>query len=257
VQLPQIRTLHQEAGSRSRYACGIAQKITVAFMAGMLAVSTAGPAFADGHRHQHAVSAAKKKGNKSKTVTKTFSSEEEIAIPAAGSADARGESDPYPSTIDVAGFKKARITDVNLTLRGLSHTFVPDFKVLIVAPGGRNAFVMASVGNNSPVFAGANDLTLTLDDEAEEALPATDALTSGSFQPFSQNAGVNSFPVPAPPLSGDVALATFDGLNPNGQWRLFILDGGQSDVGALDGGWSLEITAKAKVKAKQKHKKRH
>jgi subtilisin-like proprotein convertase family protein len=155
------------------------------------------------------------------------------------------------------GFKsKARISDVNLTLHGLSHGFAHDLFILLVAPGGRNAVVMGEAGINGPESA-MDDLTLTLDDEADEALPVDEPFTSGAFRPLN-NAEFDLqpiFPAPAPTPSDEVALSTFDGLNPNGEWQLFIVDHGGGDVGSLVDGWSLEITAKHKIK--RKRKKRH
>src|SRR3954467_263219 len=72
-----------------------------------------------------------------KNVHKTFSNTGQIAIPS------NGEATPYPSTIQVNGFKKGKIKDVNLTLRNFSHTFPDNVDVLLVAPNGRNALVMS------------------------------------------------------------------------------------------------------------------
>jgi subtilisin-like proprotein convertase family protein len=200
---------------------------------------------------------AKKKDRKFKTVTKTFTNESTIAIPAVGSSGAFGPADPYPSTIAATGFtSKARISDVDLTLHGLSHGFAHDLFILLVAPGGRNAVVMGEAGING--FESAmDDLTLTLDDEADEALPVDEPFTSGAFRPLN-NSELDLqfiFPAPAPTPSDDVALSTFDGINPNGEWRLFIVDNGGGSTGSLADGWSLEITAKHKAKRKRKKRR--
>jgi hypothetical protein len=39
------------------------------------------------------------------------------------------------------------------------------------------------------------------------------------------------------------ALSTFDNLDPNGAWRLFIGDDTLAVDGAISGGWELTITA--------------
>lgn len=180
-------------------------------------------------------------GKKGRSQHKTFSSPNALLIPDNTTAD------PYPSTIEVSGFKKGKITDVNLRLRGLNHGYADDVDVMLVAPDGRNAIVMSDVGGNT----NALSLTLTLDDEAGATLPDGDPLTSGAFQPANYEA-VDAFPgAPAP--SGDVALSTFDGGNPNGVWSLYVVDDTNVDIGAFSGGWDLEITAKAKKD--KKHKK--
>jgi subtilisin-like proprotein convertase family protein len=237
-----------------------------------LLVSAATPAFAgqpdhgrhDGRRAQqeHGLSAAKKHHGKSKTVQKTFDNGDAIAIPAAFEQDDFGPADSYPSTIDVSGFKQAKITDVNLTLRAFSHTFTQDVDVLLVAPDGRNLVVMGDVGGIDPDASAVANLTITLDDEAASPLPvaADEALTNGSFQPLDQfgltdrdDPDLLDFPNPAPEPSGDQTLSTFDGSDPNGEWQLFVLDDTELDRGALENGWALTITATSKVKAK-KHK---
>jgi subtilisin-like proprotein convertase family protein len=189
---------------------------------------------------------------KFKTVTKTFANPGEIVIPEDG-VEGSGPALPYPASIPVSGFKKANITDVNLTLHNYSHEFTPDVDVLLVAPGGRNATVMSDVGifeEPSP----ASSLTLTLDDEASLPLPIDAPPTSGTFRPldaFGDSDTLLAFPAPAPAPSGSDALSTFDGIDPNGEWQLFILDDTGGDEGAVDDGWSLTIAAKLKKKKKR------
>jgi subtilisin-like proprotein convertase family protein len=205
------------------------------------------------------VSAERKKGGKNRrNVTKTFSSDAGIAIPDAQIVDGIGAANPYPSPINVSGLKEGRVVDVNLTLRGFSHTFPGDLNVLLVAPDGRNALVVSDVGDpdsNEAVV----DLSITLDDEAATRLPEVALLTSGAFQPTDgsipgPNGDIDGFPAPAPSPSGAVALSTFDGINPNGEWQLFVLDDEEDDIGAFAQGWSLEITASTKTKpGKGKH----
>jgi subtilisin-like proprotein convertase family protein len=252
----------------------MATKIAVGVLATTLIASSAIPAFAGKPHHdrqsprheqqqtQDVDAAGKHKGNKnkSKTVTKTFANGSAIAIPALDLVEEFGPADPYPSTIAVSGFKKAKITDLNLMLRGFSHEFPRDVDVLLVAPGGRNVVVMGDVGGASQ-SPDAENLTITLDDEAATPLSIADdvALTNGSFQPL-DNMGLadgdapnlTEFPAPAPAPSGDTGLVTFDGINPNGEWQLFVLDDVVGDAGSLADGWTLEITAKAKAKSKNK-----
>lgn len=52
---------------------------------------------------------------------------------------------------------------------------------------------------------------------------------------------------PAPLPTGNTALSTFDGLDPNGDWRLFVVDEVFSADGAVSGGWELTITAEVDV----------
>jgi hypothetical protein len=110
-----------------------------------------------------------------------------------------------------------------------------------VAPDGRNAFVLGDVGRVSPVV----NLTLGLDDEAAAPLPTTASLISGTFRPTNHDDdfGRDVFDNPAPVPSGNAALAVFDGMDPDGEWRLFIRDDTAVNGGQLTGGWELRITA--------------
>jgi hypothetical protein len=181
------------------------------------------------------------KNKKFKTITRTISSDGQIDIPGAGTS---GPANPYPTTIDVDDFEKfekVKVTDVNLTLKGVQHELTENIDVLLVH-NGRRALVMADPGNGTDV----SDLTVTLDDEAGADLPNGAVLTSGVFRPGNQ-AGGDDFPAPAPAPDGNVALSTFDGIDPNGQWQLFIHDDAGFSTGRITGGWELAITAKAKI----------
>jgi subtilisin-like proprotein convertase family protein len=184
-----------------------------------------------------------------KTVTQTFTNNGQIGDPAAG-----GATVPYPAILEVSGLKRGKITDVNLMLHGYSHTFPGAIGVMLVAPNGRDAVVMNDVGGNTDV----ENISLILDDEAVFPMPNGSQLISGQFKPtwYSTNTGPDGFPAPAPLASGNVALSTFDGGNPNGAWKLFVRDS-LGGVGGISGGFSLEITAKVKKsKSKSKNKKK-
>ncbi len=198
-------------------------------------------------------------GKKHKLVTRTFSSNGQIDIPDAGTD---GPADPYPSIIEVDAFgkyKKARIKDVNLTLRTFSHTF-PDHVDVMVVHGNRQATVMSDVGGSTD----AVNLTITLDDEAANGgLPGSVPLSSGVFHPGNRLGGTETtdlFPAPAPPQIwfptgySNIALSTFDGAKPDGAWRLFVQDDTTANAGNVAGGWKLEITAKVKKAKKNKNK---
>ena len=178
------------------------------------------------------------------TVTRTFSSTQPINVPGGAPGVTQGPGIPYPSAIDVSGLTNGTITDVNLTIDILSHSYVEDVDVLL-SSGVRRALVMSDVGSSHQV----ENLPLTLDDEAATTLP-DGVLNTGSYRPANLVAGdaspVDLFAAPAPTPDGSVALSTFDGANPNGTWQLWINDDAQGDYGAI-GGWSLQITAEIDV----------
>jgi subtilisin-like proprotein convertase family protein len=193
-----------------------------------------------------------KKPKKAKTVTRTFSDNGQLEIPDFVDKSAVGPANPFPTTIVVKGFKKARIRDVNLTLRTYTHGWPADVDVLLVAPNGRNALIVSDVGSftaPTPV----ENLTITLDDEAPASFVFGVSPTSGRFKPTNINdfVGTDDFPAPAPIPSGNVALAVFDGIDPNGTWKLYVRDDGNVAWGSIAGGWELEIKAAIKTKKKK------
>jgi uncharacterized repeat protein (TIGR01451 family)/uncharacterized delta-60 repeat protein len=141
---------------------------------------------------------------------------------------------PYPSIITVSNLTGA-IGKVTVSLAGLQHTFPADLDILLVAPDGRAAVVMSDAG-------GGNDITnvnLTLDDAAAAFLPQSGQIVSGTFKPTDYEPGMDSFTNPAPAGPYASSLAVFNGGDPNGDWKLFVVDDQGSDVGALLGGWRL------------------
>lgn len=238
-------SMHGDA--HPRMGVGRGRRVAIRLLAGVLAAALVLP-LAEGTQDAAA-------GKKVKTVTKTFSSNGQIAIPDAGT---QGPADPYPTIIEVDAFgkyKKAKITDVNLTLRGYSHTF-PDNVDVMLALGNRRATVLSDVGGNDDV----NGIQLTLDDQAGSDLPNEDALAGGTFRPTNDtgfgeaDAALDPFVAPAPVPNDNVALSTFNGAKPDGQWRLFVHDDANAMTGEFAGGWKLEITAKVKDKKKNKNK---
>ena len=145
---------------------------------------------------------------------------------------------PYPSNILVSGLGTS-LTNVTLTLTGITHTFPDDIDMLLVGPQGQTAVIFSDVGGSIA----ASGVTITLDDSAALPLLDTGPLVSGTFQPT--NIGTaDTFPPPAPAsFSTASALSIFTGTNPNGTWNLFVVDDLGGDSGSIAGGWSLTITA--------------
>jgi subtilisin-like proprotein convertase family protein len=175
---------------------------------------------------------------KFKTVTRTFSFDGLIGI------DDLGPAKQYPASIAVSGFKRGRIKDVNVRIPNFVHDFPRDVDLLLVGPQGQQAIIFSDVGGTT----GSSTRDVTLDDEATQVLTANDALVSGTFKPTNGD-GVDVFPSPAPSVSATIgsALSVFDGTNPNGKWKLFLVDDGSDNVGALLApGWSITITARVR-----------
>jgi hypothetical protein len=176
-----------------------------------------------------------------RVVTKTFSSAQQITIPAGAPGNTVGAAAPYPSEVNAGGFRRGRILDVNVTLKNFSHTFPDDVDVML-SHLGVNRTVMSDVGNGFAV----NNITLRLDDEAATSLPDATQLTGGTFQPTNVDTTTDTFPSPAPTPSGAMQLSGFDGLKPTGTWSLWVVDDTGGDVGEFAGGWSITIKARVR-----------
>jgi hypothetical protein len=145
------------------------------------------------------------------------------------------------TTIEVSGFDKP-LTDVNVTLRNITQPNVVDLDVLLVGPDGDTAVIFSDVGFGSS----ANNLTVTLDDQAATQVPGGGPIPNGSFQPTNFQSGDiwSSPPAPANNLPSGAQLGVFNGTDPNGTWRLvFHNDDLAGTAGTMVGGWSLEITS--------------
>jgi subtilisin-like proprotein convertase family protein len=163
----------------------------------------------------------------------TFSNPNPISIVA-------GPAQPYPSQITVDGIRGAAV-DVNVTLRGLSHTYPLDVDVLLVAPSGQATQLMSDVcGTGTVPLSGVN---FEFDQSAPLTLPSfpTAPCPSGRYKPTAVEPLSDSFPAPAPPVPAAVSL---DSLNPSlvsGTWSLYVTDDTNNDNGTLAGGWTLDV----------------
>ena len=182
----------------------------------------------------------------------TFSNNTGIVI-GDGSAAAPGTGAPYPSSIIVSGLA-GTVTDVNVRVQGLSHTFPDDVGLLLVSPGGTKYMVIQSdVGGGTD----AVNVTYTFDDQAAAGIPNAGPLVAGTYQTSSVGDD-DMFPIQGanPPPSdcfntacpqaspaGSATLnGTFGGINPNGEWRLYAVDCCAQDTGTITGGWSIIVT---------------
>lgn len=108
------------------------------------------------------------------------------------------------------------VLDVNVSL-DISHSSDGDLEVYLLGPQGRRVELFSQVGGF-----GDNFTNTTLDDEAAQSITSSTPPFSGTFRPEGQ-------------------LSDFDGLDPNGIWRLEIVDRVPLDQGTLNS-WSLTLT---------------
>ena len=174
-----------------------------------------------------------------------FSNATTITLPDPNCTDPDAGS-PYPSSIVVSGLT-GTVSDVNVTLKNVSHTYQEDIDALLVGPAGQNLVLVSDAGNG---ISAASNVTLTLDDAAGSDLPQTQwgaANSSVTYRPkdYDPLMATDIFPAPAPAPSAATALSTFNGTNGNGTWSLYVTDDACDTGGSIAGGWSLDITSVA------------
>lgn len=179
------------------------------------------------------------------------------AIPIADGSDATGSGvgSPYPSAITVSGLT-GTVTDVNVSINSLTHSYPDDVGFMLVAPNGAFMAIQTDIGGRTSV----TNVTYTFDDQAASEVPDAGPLTAGTFRPTSiadddffpqtgtapppqdcQPTGSGECPQASP--AGSATLnGTFGGINPNGTWKLYAIDCCEGDTGTVNGGWSLSIT---------------
>lgn len=136
------------------------------------------------------------------------------------------------STISVSGVT-GRVSQVTVTLNGLSHAWLEDLSVLLLGPGGQQVTLFSGAGRDCRV----ENAFFTFDDSAPAPLPIKGPIGTGNFQPsnYATSAGF-------PSASYASALSVFNGSDPNGVWSLLLLDNAFLDTGTVAGGWELSLT---------------
>lgn len=148
-------------------------------------------------------------------------------------------STPYGTVINVAGASGV-ISNLKVTLHGFSHARPGDVDVLLVSPNGKAVVIMSDAGGS----AAASNADVTFDDAAPSTIIGT--VVTGAYKPTDNalNNDVWFSPAPLRPyhaFSGSNQLSNFNGSSPNGEWRLFVVDGFAGNAGSISGGWSLDI----------------
>ncbi|MGE0637642.1 MAG: proprotein convertase P-domain-containing protein [Bacteroidia bacterium] len=171
-------------------------------------------------------------------ITQTFVSIPAITIPAGAPTTTVGVADPYPSNMIVSGVS-GTITDVNVILYDIDHTFPDDIDIILVSPTGQAVTLMSDCGSLDDI----TGVTLTFDDAAGAGLPDGTILSTGTYKPTDFTTPDN-YPAPGPGnVSPAALLSTFNGYIANGTWSLYVVDDVGGDYGSIAFGWDLVITS--------------
>jgi hypothetical protein len=173
---------------------------------------------------------------RTRIVGRTFATTTSVSFPPGSQI-----GNPYPLTIPVSGLIQGRILKVRVSLIGLSHQTPNQLDIMVVDPGNVGVILMSDSGGFTDIVA----FTLTFDQDAANRVP--EPITGGTFQAVNDWPAIDTFPPPAPQGVTGHSLTHFNNRNPNGIWRLYIVDDSlQFDGGSL-GGWALHIQARVRV----------
>jgi subtilisin-like proprotein convertase family protein len=168
--------------------------------------------------------------------------------------DIAAKATPYPSDISVSGFI-GPVTGVTATVQGFHHSCPQDVDVLLVGPQGQKTILMSEAGDCTQANTPHDPINLTFVDGAPP-LPCvfnlTAPLAGGTYSPTdgptspddctTDDTDPDIFDPPAPAGPYPASMAVFNGVDPNGAWQLYVMDQFSADSGAIDGGWSLNLT---------------
>lgn len=154
-----------------------------------------------------------------------------ITIPGTGTA---GPAAPYPSDINISGFS-GPVTNVRVTLFGVSQTFPDDLDILLVGPSGQTVMLMSDAGGNADIVG----IDLGFED-GFAAISDGGPLVAGIYGPTNFGAS-DPMPSPAPAGPYGTSLMSAFGTSVNGTWSLYVVDDASADTGAIAGGWQIEV----------------
>lgn len=171
-------------------------------------------------------------------VAASFFNNSFITIPEIGTASL------YPSTIDVAGVP-GNITQVSISLFGVTHTYPDDIDILLVSPAGQKFLVQSDAGGGGNITNRSYDFS----DSAANFMQDEAGNSSGNYKPTNYDGAIDTFAPPAPdfpysipgPAGSDTFASAFAGSDPNGTWSLYVVDAAAPDGGSINAGWALRI----------------
>jgi subtilisin-like proprotein convertase family protein len=158
------------------------------------------------------------------TSVRSFNNTTSIVIPDSGVAT------PYPSAINVTGVNGV-VSSVIVTLTGINHSYKGELDIALVGPAGNGVILMSDI-TAGPSF---NNTTIRFADDPRNIISQN---SNTILRPENEDSN-DSYPTLPAASSFNTRLSVFNGANPNGIWRLYIIDDTGSDGGGVSGGWSL------------------
>jgi subtilisin-like proprotein convertase family protein len=161
----------------------------------------------------------------------TFSGTAPLPVPPGAPLATIGVTESV-STVSGVGVLGGCLTIENVTIN-LLHTWTGDIGILLVAPDG--SFLDLSTGNGA---SGDNFSVTVFSDNAPTFITAGAPPYNGSFRPEGRATTLSNPYSNANALGTFTFANTFEGVNADGEWRLYINDYVSLDVGNLLS-WSI------------------
>lgn len=173
--------------------------------------------------------------------TKVVANATAISIPDSGSAN------PFPSTINVGGVG-TDLTGLKVKIKNTTHGCAKDLDVLLVGPDGTKTTLFSDNGHAAllPNCSDLNKTSITIDDACADFSNSVPGGADICVRP-SDNDSLGHQGDSWPGVGNDfpaLNLSTFYGKNPNGAWKLYVVDDSGDDSGSFAGGWELQVTTK-------------
>jgi len=157
-----------------------------------------------------------------------------------------GKAGLYPSTINVSGLGTSLLS-LKVVVRGANHGCTKDLDVLLVGPDGTKTTLMSDNGAPAIEFDGCTNLqkdSITFDDACPDFANSMPSGANICVRPSDNDAlghQGDSWPDVGDNFPA-LNLSTFAGKNPNGAWKLYVVDDASSDSGGFNGGWELQLS---------------
>jgi subtilisin-like proprotein convertase family protein len=136
---------------------------------------------------------------------------------------------------DIAIPSDAVVNGIIVQLFGLSHSYPSDMDIMLEGPTGQKVMLMSDVGGDSSI----SNVLITIDDAGDPMPPSGEDVSSGTYVPTDYGPG-DVLPGVSGPYT--TTLASFNGLSPIGEWKLYINDDfASADNGLLDH-WRIIIS---------------
>lgn len=175
----------------------------------------------------------------------SFSSSGGLLVESSSSDDLKAAG-TYPLPIEVSGLA-GTISNVTVRINGLVASDPSYLQMLVVSPNGTPVTVFSRVATYGPGTA-TNRVNLVFDQSYPNTIPYAPLHTSDDqtvfFKPTRGGSNSDAYPNLPPNLDSTPDLTRFNGVDPNGTWKLYVVHAYSPGYrSATITNWSLDIAS--------------